>query len=150
MAGRLATKKLGGSPAPQLSGENWLNADRPPTLDALRGKPLLLMLFDLKQPSFLPPVPPLLGFEETYGDQGLVIIGVHTKGPREEIEKRLGEEHIDFPVMIDDGKTEERYGIGYSACVVIDREGKVVSVYKDSLAPPAEIEKLLEGKESSE
>jgi hypothetical protein len=48
-------------------------------------------------------------------------------------------------VLIDDGKTAERYGLGYSGCVLIDREGNVVSAYKDSLAPPTEIEKLLGG-----
>ncbi|HEV3339068.1 MAG TPA: TlpA disulfide reductase family protein [Pirellulales bacterium] len=146
LAARLATEKLGGSPAPELSGQTWLNADRGPTWQELRGKPVLLVLFDLKQPPFVPLVPPLLAFAQMYGKQGLAIVGVHANGPRDEIEKRLAEQQIAFPVLIDDGKTTERYGIGYSACLLIDREGKVVSVYKDSLAPPAEIEKLLEAK----
>ena len=146
LAARLAMKKLGGGPAPELSGDVWLNVEKPPTLNSLRGKPVLLVLFDLKQASFVPLVGPLLGFQEIYGTQGLAVIGVHAKAPRNAIETRLADEHIMFPVLIDDGKTEERYGIGYSACLLIDREGKVVSVYKDSLAPPAEIEKLLEEK----
>lgn len=143
-APRRAEENLIGSPAPVLSGKVWLNADRPPSWEALRGKTVLLALLDLSQPSFLPLVPPLLGFQEMYGKQGLVVIGVHAKGPREDVATRLANEHITFPVLIDDGQTTERYGIGYSACLLIDREGKVVSVYKDSLAPPAEIEKLLE------
>ena len=85
---------------------------------------MLLVLFDLKQASFLPLVPPLLGFEETYGKQGLVVIGVHANHPREEVEKKLADERITFPVLIDDGKTAERYGIGYSACLLIDRAGQ--------------------------
>ena len=144
LAVKLAMQKLGGSPAPELSGEVWLNAEKPTTWKDLRGKPVLLVLFDLKQPSFVPLVPPLLGFQEMFAKQGLAVIGVHAKAPRDELEKRLGEEHIDFPVLIDDGQTAERYGVGFSACLLIDRDGKVVSVYKDSLAPPAEIEKLLE------
>jgi hypothetical protein len=97
LAGRLATNKLGGSPAPELSSDVWLNADEPPTWKSLR-----------------------------------------------DVKKRLADESITFPVLIDDGKTAKQYGTGFSACVLIDREGKVLSVYKDSLAPPAEIEKLLE------
>lgn len=141
---RVAMQKLAGSPAPDLSGSVWLNADKPTTWKSLRGKSVLLVLFDLKQASFVPLVAPLLAYREMYGKQGLAIVGVHANGPREEIEKRLADEKITFPVLIDDGKNEERFGIGFSACLLIDREGKVVSVYKDSLAPPAEIEKLLE------
>ncbi|HVA49507.1 MAG TPA: hypothetical protein VNH11_24285 [Pirellulales bacterium] len=69
---------------------------------------------------------------------------VHANHPRDEVKKKLADERITFPVLIDDGKTAERIGIGFSACLLVDREGKVLSVYKDSLAPPAQIEKLLE------
>lgn len=134
------------SAAPDLSGDVWLNADEPPTWKSLRGKPVLLVFFDLRQPSFLPLVPPLLGFRETYGKQGLVVIGVFAKAPRDEIAKYLAEEGITFPVLIDDGKTAERFVVGYSACVLIDREGKVVSLYRHSLASPADIEKLIGAK----
>lgn len=144
LASRLATRKLGGAPAPELSGDAWLNVERPPTLKSLRGKAVLLVLFDLKQPTFMRLLPPLLGFQRDYAKQGLEVIGVYTKAPAHEIAEHLADEGITFPVLIDDGKIGERYGIGYSACVLIDREGKVVSVYKDSLAPPAEIETLLE------
>jgi hypothetical protein len=144
LAARIALEKLAGSPAPELSGTVWLNTDKPPNWQELRGKPVLLVVFSLKQPSFLPLVPPLLAFHETYGPQGLQFIGFHARDPRDEVEKRLTEERIVFPVLIDDGKIEERFGSGMT-CLLIDREGKVVSVYKDSLAPPAEIEKLLAG-----
>jgi hypothetical protein len=149
LAVRLATRKLAGAPAPELSGEDWLNVDRPPALEALRGMPVMLVLFDLRQRSFIPLVPPLLSFEATYGKQGLAVIGVYAKAPRHEVAEHLTDEGIKFPVLIDDGKTAERYVIGYSGCVLIDREGKVASVYKDSLAPPAEIEKLLETKKDA-
>ncbi|HQU44588.1 MAG TPA: redoxin domain-containing protein, partial [Pirellulales bacterium] len=144
LALRLAKRKLAGSPPPDLSGEVWLNTELPQTWKELHGKTVLLVLFDLEQPSFLPLMPPLLGFQEMYGKQGLVVIGVHANHPRDEVKKKLADERITFPVLIDDGKTAERFGIGFSACLLIDREGKVVAVYKDSLAPPAEIEKLLE------
>lgn len=146
LAARLATKKLAGAPAPELSGETWLNADRPPTLKSLRGKPVMLVLFDLQQRTFIPLVPPLLLFDEMYRKQGLAVLGVCPKRPRNQVAEDLADEHITFPVLIDDGKTEERLGINFSACLLIDREGNVVSVYKDSLAPPADIEKLLEQK----
>ncbi|HEV3341370.1 MAG TPA: redoxin domain-containing protein [Pirellulales bacterium] len=143
LAARLAMKKLGGGLAPELSGDVWLNAGEPPTLKSLRGKAVLLVLFDRRQRSFMSLVPPLLTFQKTYGNQGLAIIGVYANAPRHNVAEELADEGITFPVLIDDGKTAEHYGIGYSACVLIDREGKVVSVYKDSLASPAEIEKLL-------
>lgn len=143
---KAAMPRLIGSPAPDLSGDVWLNTDEPPTWKSLRGKPVLLVLFDLRQRSFLALVPPLLGFRETYGKQGLAVIGVYAKAPRDEIAKHLAEEGITFPVLIDDGKTAERYVFGYSTSVLIDREGKVASVYRNSLAAPADIEKLIEAK----
>jgi hypothetical protein len=146
LAARLAMKKLGGGPAPELSGDVWLNTDKQPTLKSLRGKPVLLVLFDLRQRAFMSLVPPLLAFHETYGKQGLAIVGVFANATRQDVAEELADDGIKFPVVIDDGKTAERYGVGYSACVLIDRQGKVVSVYKGSLASPAEIEKLLEQK----
>jgi hypothetical protein len=146
VAAAQARLKLPGSPPPELSGETWLNADKPPNWESLKGNVVLLVLFDLQQATFAPLVAPLLGFEATYGKQGLKVIGVYANGPRDEIEQRLAEARIQFPVLIDDGKTAERYGLGYSGSVLIDREGIVACAYKDSLAPPSEIEKLL-GKE---
>ena len=143
LAVRLAMEKLAGSPPPELSGETWLNVEKPPAWDAFRGKPVMLVLFDHKQRLFLPLVAPLLDFEKTYREQGLTIIGIHAHAPRDEIQKRLADERIRFPVLIDDGKAEGRFGIGFSACLLVGRDGKVVSVYKDALAPPADIEKLL-------
>lgn len=144
---RLVTDKLGSAAAIELPAKEWLNADGPATLKGLRGMPVVMVLFDLNQQSFRPLVPPLMALGEMYGAQGLKIIGIHAQAPREEVEKRLAEEKITFPVLIDGGKAENRFGIGFSACILIDREGKVASVYKDLLAPPAEIEKLLEGKD---
>ena len=143
---KTAVPRLIGSPAPELTGDAWLNADEPPTWKSLRGKPVLLVFFDLRQRSFLALVPPLLVFRETYGKQELAVIGIYAKTPRDEIAKHLAEEGIKFPVLIDDGKTAERYLSGYSASVLIDRAGKVVSVYRNSLAPPADIEKLIKAK----
>lgn len=146
---KAAVPRLIGSPAPDLSGDEWLNADEPPTWKSLRGKPVLLVFFDLRQRSFLALVPPLLGFRETYGKQGLAVIGVYAKAPRDEVAKHLAEEGITFPVLIDDGKTAERYLSGYSTSALIDRAGKVVSVYRNSLAAPADIEKLIKSKHAA-
>ena len=146
LAARLAMEKLGGSPAPEITAKQWLNAEKPPTWKTLRGKVVLLVLFDAKQPLFAPLVAPLSAFKKTYGEKGLTIIGIHAQAPRDEVEKRLTEEHVDFPVLIDDGTTENRFGIGFFACLLIDRKGKVASAYKDSLAPPADIEKLVDEK----
>jgi hypothetical protein len=140
---------LKSSPAPELSGEAWLNAEQPPQWKDLRGKPVLLVLFDLRQPSFVPLVPPLLGYQDLYGKQGLVVIGVHQSCPRGEVEKRLAEQKIKFPVLIDDGKTGSRYILGFSSSFLIDRDGKVLAGYKDLLVPPAEIERLLNAKQGA-
>ncbi|HVX15259.1 MAG TPA: hypothetical protein VHC22_28985 [Pirellulales bacterium] len=145
LAAAQAMQKLVGSPAPELAGNVWLNTDQPPTWNILRGKPVLLVSFDFKQPSFLPLIPPLLAFQKTYGAKGLEFLGVHAKGDRDEVARRLTTEHIEFPVLIADRKTEQQFGGGFFS-LLIDREGKVVSVYRDSLAPPAEIEELLEAK----
>ena len=146
LAARRAMLKLAGSPAPELTGDVWLNTAKPATWKEFRGKPALLVLFDLKQPSFLPLIGPLLAFQEMYGKDGFKVIGIHAQAAREEIEKLLAEEKITFPVVVDDGTAVERFEIGFFACLLIDGTGRVASVYKDSLAPPAEIERLLEPK----
>jgi len=141
-----AASTLTGLPAPELSGKVWLSAKGPLKWKDLRGKPVLLILFDLRQPSFVPLVPAILTYEDSYGKDGLTVIGVHQNCPRDEVAKRLADERITFPVLIDDGKTGPRFVHGYSSSFLIDGEGKVISGYKNLLIPPAEIEKLLDGK----
>jgi hypothetical protein len=107
LAARLATEKLAGSPAPELSGNTWLNTAKPASWNDLHGKPVLLVLFDLKQPSFVPLAAPLLAFQEMYRSQGLAIVGVHADGPREDIEKRLA---------------AEKHKKGFAGCGLVDSQ----------------------------
>lgn len=138
-------RKLRSLPAPGVPGQVWLNTDEPPTWESLGGKAVLFLLFDLGQPTLVPLVSPLLGLLETYSKQGLRVIGVHAKGPRDVIQKRLADEHITFPVLIDDGEGPNRFGVPFSASVLLDWTGTVVRVYENALVAPAEIEKLLVG-----
>ena len=150
LAAKLALQKLKGAPPPELSGEAWVNTDKPLSWKVLRGKPVLLVLFDLKQPSFAPLVPPLQTIQETYAKQGLEVVGIHARARHDDIKKNLAEERVTFPGLVDDGQAEERFGIAFSACILVDRQGNVASVYKDSLAPPADIEECLEEKSNQE
>jgi peroxiredoxin len=135
---------LKGAKAPELSGKTWLNVKKPIKLSDLRGKPVLIVFFDLREPSFAPLIAPLLTYVDSYGKQGLSVIGVHRRCPRDEVSKRLAERRINFPVLIDDGQNAARYVLGFSASFLIDRKGNVLSEYKDLLVPPAEIEGQLD------
>lgn len=82
----------------------------------------------------------LLELLETYSKQGLTVIGVHANGPPHEIQKRLAEEHIKFPVLIDDGEGSKRFGVPFSTSILLDWTGTVVRLTNNvGLRQPASL-----------
>lgn len=94
-----------GQMAPELKTTEWINSE-PLTLEELRGKVVLLDFWAWDCPECAKTLPNLKDLYARYGDEGLVIIGVHT--PRGEFEKNVddvrrtvSEKDIFYPVTID-------------------------------------------------
>ena len=94
-----------GQVAPELKIGEWINSE-PLTLEALRGKVVLIEFWAWDCPECAQALPHMIDLHEKYAHQGLVIIGVHT--PRAEYEKRIEDvrstvlsKGIKYPVAID-------------------------------------------------
>ncbi|MEZ4669541.1 MAG: SH3 domain-containing protein [Anaerolineae bacterium] len=64
-------------PAPEISGESWLNTDMPLRLTNLKGKVVLLDMWTFGCINCIHIIPSVRDWHEKYADQGLVIIGNH-------------------------------------------------------------------------
>ncbi len=108
-------------PAPELTNMIWLNSDRPLTLEALRGKVVLLEMWTFGCVNCQRVIPYLVSWHEKFIEAGLVIIGNHY--PEFSYEQDLGnlQEAI------------EHYGIPYQ--VAQDNEGRTWRAYKNRYWP---------------
>ncbi|MFI5316069.1 MAG: DUF2147 domain-containing protein [Myxococcota bacterium] len=122
----------GGVTAPEFAGiERWLNSE-PLTLRGLRGKVVLVDFWTLACGNCIATLPHLSKWYETYRDQGLVVVGVHTPETPEEakpeaIEDAVRRFGIRYPVAEDLGSaTWQAYGNHYwPAVYLIDARGRI-------------------------
>ena len=122
-------------PAPAWRNTSWLNADRPVTLESLRGRVVLLNFWVFTCYNCTNTVPSLVDFDSKYRDEGLTIIGIHTpefppyagEHDKSNVRRALEQYHIDYPVAQDnDDRTWNLYGIRYwPSFVLIDRKGRI-------------------------
>ena len=122
-------------PAPSWRNTSWLNADRPITLESLRGRVVLLNFWVFTCYNCTNTVPSLVDFDAKYRDRGLTVIGVHTpefppyagEHDRSNVQRALEQYHVKYPVAQDnDDRTWNLYGIRYwPSFVLIDRKGRI-------------------------
>ncbi len=117
-------ESMQGQPAPPLALTGWINTDGV-TLDQLRGKVVLLDFWGVWCPPCRALTPELIRLHERYGDEGLVIIGVHTKQRAEDAPAYVREHEVPYIVGIDaDERTVRAYHVdGYPDVYLIDRQG---------------------------
>ncbi len=121
--------------APSWKNSSWLNAERPPTLESLRGRVVLLNFWVFTCYNCTNTVPSLVDFDRKYRNSGLTLIGIHTpefppyagehdKGNVQRALARLG---ILYPIAQDnDRATWDLYGIEYwPSFVLIDKRGRI-------------------------
>lgn len=120
-------------PAPEFAGiERWLNSE-PLTMRELRGKVVLVDFWTLACSNCIHTLPHVAKWWETYRDQGLVVVGVHTPETPEEARisslvdavKRFD---IRYPVAHDaKSETWKAYGNHYwPAVYLVDARGRIV------------------------
>ncbi len=96
--------------APEFSVVDWLNASEPPTLAGLRGRPVLIDIWDFSCINCLRTLPTLRDWHQRYEEAGLAVIGVHTpEFPFERepahVQAALGRLGIRWPVALDNEQT---------------------------------------------
>jgi cytochrome c biogenesis protein CcdA/thiol-disulfide isomerase/thioredoxin len=122
-------------PAPSLEDLGpWLNTPdgEPLTADDLRGKVVLVDFWTYSCINCIRTLPYVRGWHERYGDDGLVVVGVHTpefafEHDEGNVREALGDLHVDWPVALDDDyATWNRFSNRYwPAKYLIDRDGRL-------------------------
>jgi thiol-disulfide isomerase/thioredoxin len=118
-----------GMPAPEITGQNWLNS-APLGLAELKGKVVLLEFWTFGCYNCRNVEPYVKGWHQKYADRGLVVIGVHAPEFSYEkvvanVQRYVRDHAIQYPVAIDnDFNTWNRYNNRYwPAMYLIDKRG---------------------------
>ncbi len=130
LAGALARAEIG-KPAPEISGQNWLNS-RALTIAELKDKVVLLEFWTFGCFNCRNVEPYIKTWHQKYSDKGLVVIAVHAPEFSHErvlasVQRYLREHAISYPVAIDnDFTTWNRYNNRYwPAVYLIDKRGVI-------------------------
>jgi cytochrome c biogenesis protein CcdA/thiol-disulfide isomerase/thioredoxin len=120
-------------PAPEFAGiETWLNSE-PLTMRGLRGKVVLVDFWTYSCVNCVRTLPYITAWHDKYGDQGLVIVGVHTpefayERQTHNVQTALQRFGITYPVAQDNRyATWKAYDNHYwPARYLVDRNGRIV------------------------
>ncbi len=119
--------------APDLIAEGpWINSAQPFTMDSLKGKVVLIDFWTYSCVNCVRTIPYLRSWHEKYGEEGLVIIGVHTpEFPFERnvnnVRRAVEDLNVSWPVVLDNNFAQwnsyhNRY---WPAHFFIDSTGKI-------------------------
>ncbi len=100
------------------------------SLSQYPGKVVILDFFATWCPPCREEIPDFIELERLYGDKGFAMIGV-ALADLEDAKSFAGKFGINYPVLIDDGKTSGAYGPirAIPTTFVIDKSGKIVKKY---------------------
>lgn len=118
--------------APPIDGSGpWLNSP-PQTLESLRGKVVAVHFFAFGCINCIRNYPWYRGWHDSFADQGLVLVGVHTPETRpehdiESLRRKLAENRLTFPVVADnDKRTWNAWGNSmWPSVYLVDKQGYV-------------------------
>ncbi len=145
LAHQKLVSEFGDKPAPAISAAEWKNVPATTTLEAYKGKVVLLDFWGTWCLPCIEKLPKVQKLYEKYQDKGLVVIGVHSSDGAETVSAFLEKHGITFPIAIDSGETFESYGIErVPVYFLIDKSGKCVSGFSHSPPDEEEIEQLLQ------
>ena len=128
--------------APELQTAGWLNANAPVTLEALRGRVIVIEAFQMLCPGCVAHgLPQAMRVHQLFDRRQVAVIGLHTvfehhaaQGSREALAAFLHEYKIDFPVGMDAPSSDDsglprtmaRYRLqGTPTLILIDRQGRL-------------------------
>ena len=122
-----------GKPALALAVDEWVRG-RPTTLDALKGKVVLLDIFQIICPGCHAAHPEIVRMQKRYKNDGFEVLGMavafelHGAQTPEKIRRYVDRKAYPYPVALDKGliETFRRYGArGTPFTVLIDRQGRI-------------------------
>ncbi len=100
------------------------------SLSQYQGRVVVLNFFADWCPPCRREIPDFIELESAYRDKGASIIGIALVGPQDarDFAEKFG---INYPVLIDDGKTSNAYGSirAIPTTFVIDKKGRIVKKY---------------------
>jgi thiol-disulfide isomerase/thioredoxin len=118
-----------GMPAPEISGQSWLNSE-PLRLAELKGKVVLVEFWTFGCYNCRNVEPYIKGWHQKYSDNGLVVIAVHAPEFNYErvvanLQRYVREHAISYPIAVDNNfAIWKRYGNRYwPAMYLIDKRG---------------------------
>ena len=121
----------GSSPAPEITGQTWINA-APTHMADLKGKVVLVEFWTFGCFNCRNIEPQVKRWHEQYAQQGLVVIGVHTpetdfERESKNVEHYVRAQHIAYAVVTDnDFATWTRYGTrAWPTVYLIDKQGRI-------------------------
>ena len=131
----LGQTRSGVRPAPSWRNTSWLNAEKPVTLESLRGRVVLLNFWVFTCYNCTNTVPSLVDFDSRYRDGGLTLIGIHTpefppyasEHDKGNLARALEKYHIRYANAQDnDSRTWDLYGIRFwPSFVLVDKKGRI-------------------------
>ena len=148
--------------APELQTTDWLNADEPVSLEALRGKVVLIEAFQMLCPGCVSHgLPQAMRVHRVFSRDEVAVVGLHTvfehhdaQGSRAALAAFLHEYKITFPVGMDAPsdsgelpRTMALYGMqGTPTLLLVDKRGRLRKHkfgWEDDLVLGAEIMSLI-------
>ena len=130
--------------APALPSDvsDWLNTDTPLSLADLKGRVAVLDFWTLCCINCHHVLPALAQVEDTFADQPVVVVGVHSaKFPaekeRESVERAIARHHIRHPVILDpEHALWSQYAVkSWPSIVVLDTQGRVAWHHAGEVSP---------------
>lgn len=124
---RTALNALEGQTAPTLTATGWLNVEEGAALEDFRGKVVLIEFWGTWCGPCIAQLPEIRRLHETYADQGLVVIGVHSTRGAESAAEFAKSNRLTWPIVLDDNdRTKTAYGVlSWPTCYLIDRRGRL-------------------------
>ncbi len=125
---------------PPLQTSEWLNTDTPLTLEALRGKVVVLHAFQMLCPACVSlSLPQALRIREVFRPEDVAVIGLHTVFEHhavmtaDALRAFVHENRLRFPIGIDQPATDhpipltmQAYGLqGTPTLILLDRRGRL-------------------------
>jgi peroxiredoxin len=102
------------------------------SLADLRGKVVLLNFWATWCAPCQVEMPRFVAWQKQYDAQGLAIVGVSMDDDAEPVRALIRKRRVDYPVVMGDAQLGELYGeiLGLPVSFLIDRQGRVVAVFK--------------------
>lgn len=101
-------------------------------LSDYRGKVVLINFWATWCPPCVKEIPDLVELQTSYGDRGLVILGISLdRNPDRVLQPFIDKYKINYPILLDDGRVAKNYGgiTGIPTTFLVDREGIIRNQY---------------------